>query len=162
LVAEELDRATFRVVGNEVLLEAARRAPRTVPELLEIKGVPRALVERRGRELLDAIKRGDAVRDADLPKFPRGQRWDRDADFEENVSRLKRVRDDVAKRLAIDPGFLCSRDKLEAIARRKPDTLEDLAEVKDLRRWQAGVLGAQFLEALRAGPRAKGQGPIGS
>jgi len=161
-IAAELDRATFRVVGNEVLLEAARRAPRTVPELLEIKGVPRALVERRGRELLDAIQRGDAVREADLPKFPRGQRWDRDADFEENVARLKRVRDDVAKQLAIDPGFLCSRDKLEAIARRKPDTLEDLAEVKDLRRWQAGVLGAQFLEALRAGPRAKGQGPRGA
>ncbi|HEY7406784.1 MAG TPA: HRDC domain-containing protein [Gemmatimonadaceae bacterium] len=158
-VAAELDRATFRVVGNEVLLEAARRAPRTVPELLEIKGVPRALAERRGRELLDAIKRGDAVREADLPRFPRGQRWDRDADFEEKVARLKRVRDDVAKRLAIDPGFLCSRDKLEAIARRKPDTLDDLAEVKDLRRWQVGVLGAQFLEALRAGPKASGQGP---
>jgi ribonuclease D len=158
-VAAELDRATFRVVGTEVLLEAARRAPRTVPELLEIKGVPRALAERRGRELLDAIKRGDAVREADLPRFPRGQRWDRDADFEEKVARLKRVRDDVAKRLAIDPGFLCSRDKLEAIARRKPDTLDDLAEVKDLRRWQVGVLGAQFLEALRAGPKASGQGP---
>src|SRR5687768_18238222 len=95
-----MDRATFRVAGNEVLLEAARRAPRTVPELLEIKGVPRALAERRGRELLDAIKRGDAVTDADLPKFPRGQRWERDADFEENVARLKRVRDDVAKRLS--------------------------------------------------------------
>ena len=110
-VAAEMDRATFRVAGNEVLLEAARRVPRSVPELLEIKGVPRALAERRGRELLDAITRGDAVSEADLPKFPRGQRWDRDADFEEHVSRLKRVRDDVAKHLSIDPGFLCSRDK---------------------------------------------------
>jgi ribonuclease D len=148
-IAAELDRATFRVAGNEVLLEAARRAPRTIPELLEIKGVPRALAERRGRELLDAIKRGDAVREADLPKFPRGQRWERDADFEENVSRLKRVRDDVAKRLAIDPGFLCSRDRLEAIVRRKPKTLEDLADVKDLRRWQIGVLGGEFIGAMK-------------
>lgn len=148
-VAEEMDRATFRVAGNEVLLEAARRAPSTVPELLEIKGVPRALAERRGRELLDAIKRGDAVRDADLPKFPRGQRWERDSDFEENVSRLKRVRDDVAKRLAIDPGFLCSRDRLEAIVRRKPQTVADLADIKDLRRWQVAVLGGEFIEAMR-------------
>jgi len=70
-VAAEMDRATFRVVGNEVLLESARRAPSTISELLEIKGVPRALAERRGRELLDAVKRGDAVADADLPKFPR-------------------------------------------------------------------------------------------
>jgi ribonuclease D len=158
-VAAEMDRATFRVAGNEVLLEAARRAPRTVPELLEIKGVPRALAERRGRELLDAIKRGDAVREADLPKFPRGQRWEREADFEDNVGRLKRVRDDVAKRLTIDPGFLCSRDRLEAIARRKPQTVHDLTDVKDLRRWQVGILGEEFLHALKAGqgPRAKGQ-----
>jgi ribonuclease D len=147
-IAAELDRATFRVVGNEVLLEAARRAPRTIPELLEIKGVPRALAERRGRELLDALKRGDAVPEAELPRFPRGQRWDRDADFEEHVSRLKRVRDDVAKHLAIDPGFLCSRDRLEAIVRRKPRTVADLADVKDLRRWQAAVLGEEFIAAL--------------
>ena len=75
--AAELDRAPFRVAGTEVLLEAARRAPGTLPELLELKGVPRALAERRGRELLDAVKRGDAVRDADLPRFPRSQRWER-------------------------------------------------------------------------------------
>jgi ribonuclease D len=150
-IAAEMDRATFRVAGNEVLLEAARRAPRTIPELLEIKGVPRALAERRGRELLDALKRGDAVPEANLPKFPRGQRWDRDADFEENVARLKRVRDDVAKRLSIDPGFLCSRDRMEAIVRRKPETVTDLAEMKDLRRWQVSVLGGEFLEALRQG-----------
>jgi ribonuclease D len=148
-VAAEMDRATFRVAGNEVLLEAARRAPRTVPELLEIKGVPRALAERRGRELLDAIKRGDAVMDADLPKFPRGQRWERDADFEENVARLKRVRDDVAKRLSIDPGFLCSRDRLEAVVRRKPQAATDLAEVKDFRRWQVGLLGDEFIAAIK-------------
>ncbi|HZO19179.1 MAG TPA: HRDC domain-containing protein [Gemmatimonadaceae bacterium] len=148
-VAAELDRATFRVVGNEVLLEAARRAPRSLSELLEIKGVPRALAERRGGELLEALKRGDAVRESDLPKFPRAQRWDRDADFEENVTRLKRVRDEAAKRLSIDPGVLCSRDRLEAVARRKPGTLADLAELKDLRRWQIEVLGTEFLRALK-------------
>ena len=159
-VAAELDRATFRVVGNEVLLEAARRSPRTLSELLEIKGVPRALAERRGGELLEALKRGDAVREADLPKFPRAQRWDRDADFEENVTRLKRVRDEAAKRLSIDPGVLCSRDRLEAVARRKPGTLADLSELKDLRRWQIEVLGAEFLRAIKPGqgPRARGQG----
>jgi ribonuclease D len=148
-VAAEMDRATFRVVGNEVLLEAARRAPSTISELLEIKGVPRAMAERRGRELLDAVTRGDAVADADLPKFPRAQRWEREADFEENVSRLKRVRDEVAKRLSIDPGFLCSRDRLEAVVRRKAQTVADLSDVKDLRRWQIAVLGGDFLAALK-------------
>ena len=51
-------------------------------------------------------------------------------------------------RLGLDPGFLCAREKLETIARKKPKTLEELAEVPDLRRWQIGVLGEAFLKAL--------------
>src|SRR5881275_1375522 len=43
-VARELDRATFRVMGNEVLFELARRAPRSVSELGAIKGMPKGMI----------------------------------------------------------------------------------------------------------------------
>ncbi|HEY4672093.1 MAG TPA: HRDC domain-containing protein, partial [Gemmatimonadaceae bacterium] len=42
-VAAQLDRATFRVMGNEVLFELARRAPRSVSELGAIKGMPKGM-----------------------------------------------------------------------------------------------------------------------
>ncbi|MGZ8412391.1 MAG: ribonuclease D, partial [Gemmatirosa sp.] len=70
-IAASLDRATFRVAGNEVLLELARRAPRTRDELAAIKGVPRGSLEARGGEMLEAVRRGLEVPDADLPRFPR-------------------------------------------------------------------------------------------
>jgi ribonuclease D len=64
------------------------------------------------------------------------------------VSALKTARDEAAKRLALDPGVLCSRDRMEAVARRNPATLEEVAEVGELRRWQAGELGEAFVTAL--------------
>jgi ribonuclease D len=149
-IARELDRATFRVVGNEALLEVARRAPRTRDELSAIRGVPRGSLEHRAAEMLDAVRRGVAVPDAELPRFPRAPRWDRDPDFDARFLRLRAVRDAAAARLELDPGVLAGRERLEAVARRNPTTLEELAEVRDLRRWQIDVLGDALLKALRA------------
>ena len=147
-VAADLDRATFRVIGNEQLLEIARTRPASLDELGRIRGVPRGILERRGREILDAVRRGLAVPDDDLPRFPRGLRWDRDPDFDARVNALKAVRDERSQALDLDPGVLCARERLEAVARRNPATAEDLAEVTELRRWQRDVLGAGFLKAL--------------
>ena len=147
-VAEALDRATFRVLGNEQLLDIARSQPQSRDALAKVKGMPRAILEQRGADLLDAVRRALAVPDAELPKFPRAARWDRDPDFDARVSALKTARDSAAKRLELDPGVLCSRDRLEAVARRNPSTVDEVAEVPELRRWQVAVLGADFVKAL--------------
>ncbi|HXF25003.1 MAG TPA: HRDC domain-containing protein, partial [Gemmatimonadaceae bacterium] len=147
--AAALDRATFRVMGSEAMFEIARVHPKTREELAAIKGVPRGVVERHAQDLLDAVQRGLAVPEADLPRFPRAARWDRDPDFDSNVAKLKSVRDAAAARLKLDPGVLCARDRMEAVARRKPKAVEELAEIPELRRWQASVLGSDFVAALR-------------
>lgn len=147
--AAALDRAAFRVMGNEAMFEITRVQPKTRDELGAIKGVPRGILERHAAELLDAVERGMAIPEADLPRFPRGARWDRDPDFDANVAKLKTVRDDAAVRLKLDPGVLCARDRMEAVARRKPRAVEELAEIPELRRWQAEVLGPEFVAAIR-------------
>ena len=146
--ARDLDRATFRVVSNETLLELSRTAPKTREELLAVKGMPRGMAERYSADILDAIRRGLAVPDAELPRFPRAPRWDRDPDFDDRVSRLRAARDAAAQRLDLDPGVLCARDRLEAIARRAPRSLDELAEVKELRRWQVAELGPELVKAI--------------
>lgn len=147
-IARQLDRATFRVVGNEQLLDVARQQPATRETLAAIKGMPRALLESRGNELLDAVKRGLAVPDAELPRFPKAARWDRDPEFDVRVSALKTVRDETATRLDLDPGVLCARDRLEAVARKNPKDREELETIGELRQWQRAVLGESFLKAL--------------
>jgi ribonuclease D len=148
-VAKEVDRATFRVMGNEVLLDIARTAPRTVRELSTLKGMPRGILDRGAHAILEAVQRGHAVADEHLPRFPRSQRWEREEDFDARVSKLKSVRDAAATKLNLDPGVLCSRERLEAIARKKPSKLSDLEDVPGLRRWQIEEMGKQFIDALR-------------
>jgi ribonuclease D len=161
-IAAELDRATFRVAGNEVLLDVARQAPTTRESLLAVRGFPRGMSEARTQEALRAVARGNAVPDAELPRFPKAPRWDRDPDFDDRVARLKAVRDHVAAELELDPGVLCSRDRVEAVARRKPRHRDELLEIPELRRWQVDVLGDEFVRALRSGtavPSAPPQPP---
>lgn len=149
-VARELDRATFRVMGNEVLFELARRAPRSISELSAFKGMPKGVIDRGGSDIIAAIRRGMEAPEAELPKFPKGQRWNKDRDFDDRVSRLKAVRDAAATRLDLDPGVLCSRERLENVARSGAKTLDDLATVPDLRRWQIEEMGDGFIKALNA------------
>jgi ribonuclease D len=147
-VARHADRATFRVIGNEPLLELARLKPTTREALASVKGMPRGLLERAAPDILAGIKRGVDLPDAELPRFPKAPRWERDPEFDARVTALRTVRDAAATRLDLDPGVLCSRDRLEAVARRNPSTKEELAEIPELRRWQVDALGADFLEAL--------------
>jgi len=147
-VAAQLDRATFRVMGNEVMFELARRAPTGVFELSAIKGMPKGMIERGGADIVALVRRGVEVPEAELPKFPRGQRWNKDRDFDERVARLKAVRDAAATRLELDPGVLCSRERLENIARSEAKAIDDLASVPGLRRWQIEEMGAGFIAAL--------------
>ena len=150
-VAAQLDRATFRVIGNEALFEIARRPPMNTSELSTIKGMPKGMIERAGADIVAAVRHGMEVPEAELPKFPKGQRWNKDRDFDEKVNRLKAVRDAAATRLELDPGVLCSRERLENIARSGARTVEDLAAVPDLRRWQIEEMGDGFVKALVGG-----------
>lgn len=149
-LAREMDRATFRVIGNEQLLEIARVQPATRDALSMIRGISRGVLEKQGREIVDAVRRGLAVPESELPKFPRAPRWDRDARFDSRVSALKTVRDEAAQRLDMDPGVLASRERLEAVARKNPASREELAQVEELRNWQREVLGDGFLRALQS------------
>ena len=148
-VAAELDRATFRVMGNEVLFDLARLQPKAVADLSGIKGMPRGIVERRGRELIAAVERGLAVPEEALPKYPRAARWDKDPEFDERVNRLRGVREAAATKYDLDPGVLASRDRLETIARMKPTSVEELAALPDVRKWQAEALGDAAVRAVK-------------
>jgi ribonuclease D len=148
-VAGEQDKATFRVLGNEPLFEIAKQQPRDRAGFAAIKGMPRGILESRSQGLIDAVGRGLAVAESDLPRFPRGPRWDRDPDFDARVSAIKTVRDQLAATLDMDTGVLFSREKMEAVARANPASVEDLEKMTELRRWQVAVLGPGIIEALR-------------
>ena len=147
--AEARDVAVFRVLSNEALLELSRRMPAGIEELANIPGLGSGLIERRGGEIIQAVQRATALPEADWPRFPRHpRRPPPDAEFESRVEKLKTARDKVAEALQLDRGFLMPRQQLEDIAREKPRSREQLLQVRDMRNWQADVLGDAIVQAL--------------
>ncbi len=147
-VAAELDRACFRVISNEALLALSAEPPRSSDELAKIRGLSPRLVTERGASLLAVIERGLSVAEKDLPRFPRSERHFADPAFDQAVERLKRERNEMAERLSLDPGALCPKGTLEAVARARPKTSAALGQIHELRKWQVELLGAGFLKAL--------------
>jgi len=147
-IAAELDRATFRVISNEALLALSETPPRSAAELEKVGGISPRLVMERGASLLTVVQRGLAVPEKDLPRFPRAERHAADPAFDQAVERLKAVRNAAAERLGLDPGILCPKGTLEAVARARPRSAAALGEIPEVRGWQAEVLGEDFLKTL--------------
>lgn len=148
-LAERLDRAEFRIMGNEALFAIAREAPDT-PEALEtIRGVGRETLKRRGRSILAAVRRGLRVPERALPRIPRPPRREREPEVEARVARLKGARGRISERLGLAPGVVCPNHLLEAIARAEPADREALGQVPGVRTWQAETFGDELLAALR-------------
>lgn len=147
--AEERDLAPFRVLTNDAMIEIARLMPSSIEGLAKLRGVPRSLPERSGREVLDAVARARALPESQLPVRPRGpRRPPPDPDFDALVERLRSARDRAADALELDRGFLMPRSQLEELARRRPRTEQELLEIPDVRQWQVEAAGALLLDAL--------------
>jgi len=147
-VARELDRATFRVMGNTSLIDMSVNPPASAGALKNVSGVSQGLVERRGREIMAAITRALEVPDAELPRWPRSPRFERDMELEARVESLKDARNRRADQLNLDPGFVMSRAQLEEVAKARPKTLDALAAVQGVRKWQVEAAGEALLKAL--------------
>ena len=145
----KLDRAAFRVVGNEVLFQLAEHPVRTLEELGRVKGIGRDSLERRGSDILEAVERGLALPDSELPRVERGPRRVLDPAFETRLEALKRARNSLADRFQLQPGVLCPNGTLEAIAAAVPGNLEQLDSVPEVRVWQIGEIGEALLAAMQ-------------
>lgn len=146
-VARKEDRAQFRIIGNESLLGVSRALPRTADDLTRVPDLPASLARRHGPALLEAVARAAAVPEQDLPRLERAPRPPHDPAFDARSEKLKAARNARATELGIDPGVLCGRVALEAVARSNPKDRAGLARIGELRRWQLNAVGDALLQA---------------
>jgi ribonuclease D len=147
-IAREQDRATFRVLGNQGLIEMSLNPPSGISALKGVTGISEGLAQRRGRELMAAVEAGLAVPESELPRWPRSPRWERDPELDARVESLKNARNRRAGELDLDPGFIMSRAQLEEVARARPRSEAELATVSGVRAWQVEAIGGALLQAL--------------
>jgi ribonuclease D len=151
-IARERDRAPFRVIAEEPLVEAVAAWPKSVTDLTTIKGFPVRLAEEEGAGLVRRLATVAALPDHELEPYPRGPRRGpgrATPEMEALAEKLKNVRNRKADQVRLPRGTLLSNAVLLEVARAMPRTPEALAAVEGMRPWKAEILGKEFLDVIR-------------
>lgn len=142
--ARALDVPPFRVMTNERLTAASRRAAAGESDLLKLFPGPRPLPGALAAEVRRALDAARHLRPSAWPAPRRSEASGFDPALEQAVERLKANRDRTARELGLDPGVLASRAVLTAVARAlvaaRPSSPERLAVAAGISRWRAELL----------------------
>jgi ribonuclease D len=151
-IARARDRAPFRVIAEESLVEAVAAWPKSVADLTGIKGFPARLAEEEGAELVRRLSSVATRADHELKPYPRGPRRGpgrTTPEMEALAERLKNVRNRKADEVRLPRGTLLSNAVLLEVARAAPKSSDELVAVEGMRRWKAEILGKEFLDVIR-------------
>lgn len=161
-LAEERDVPPFRVMGPKTLVAIAEVRPRGKSELGEVDGFSWKQVRHIGGDVLDAIARAKEL--GPLRKLPTLPSRDGTGELGEEEyelhERLKAWRRDRARDEGIDSSLVLNRHVLLRLARLRPCTQEELAEVEGLLDWQRETLGEGLLEVVTGFERDLKKGTV--
>jgi ribonuclease D len=142
------DRPPFKILNEETLLRIAQQLPRDSATLGAIAGITPRVLGRWGGAILDAVERGLALPDSELPVLPRARRPTISAATSRRIEKLRRWRAGATERIGLEPGVVLPNRLITAVAEAAPRTLEELARVDGVRRWRVETFGAELLAAM--------------
>jgi ribonuclease D len=151
------NRPLFKVVSNQALLALSERRPQRLKDLQRVRGISRRMVNRYGRGLLAAIRRGasrplswaERVRPSnDSSGVTNGRP---SAACHARFEALRAWRNARAKARGVEPDLVLTNQTLWAVAQRNPRNHADLADNGLLARWQVDEFGDDLLKVVRRG-----------
>ena len=140
-LAQARDEPPGRMMSNKALLQIAKALPRRQSELEGMRGLPRWLVRRHGHEVIEAVKHSAESR---LPLAPPRQARIPNH-IAERYNALMNWRRQTAQARGVESDVIISKDTLWQIARRQPDSIDDLRGIDGLGPWRRGEYGEQLL-----------------
>ncbi len=142
-VANRLDRPTFKIIGDKTLLAIATDQPRNFEQLSYIKGMSERQINRHGRKLMKAIKRGITA-----PKqYPLTTPMP-DESIRNRYDALQSWRKQRAIDRGVESDVIVSKDVLWNLARNNPATEADLETIQDLGPYRRKKYGAELIALL--------------
>jgi ribonuclease D len=149
--ARTQDKPVSSVLPDAPLIEIARRRPKDMERLQQIRGLHEGTLRRRGRDILAAVERGrerePIPRDGDKPIS--GDPLDAPAvALSEALVRTRTLEAELAYEL------VAARADLERIVRAMR-TGADEPEVRTLQGWRRELVGSELLELLRGRKRLR-------
>lgn len=144
-IAAAQDRPVQSILGDATLVEIARRKPTSSAKLEQIRGVSQGNLHRRGRDLLDAVRRGGERPPEALAPESRPPRPDPDdAPLIALAEAMVRAR---AREAGLAYELLATKADLQAIVAAKRLGGAE-GEVRTLRGWRHELVGKELLELL--------------
>jgi ribonuclease D len=147
-LAEDLDRPVFKVISNQDLLLLACDQPADLAALKHTLRARSPAAGRYAKQVLEAIRRGQGDdTPVDRPRAMNGNgRLSRTQ--ERQLIRLKEWRNDTSRREEIEPGLVANNDLLRRLVQSPPRSVEGLAAIDGMRRWQVRRYGEAILALL--------------
>jgi ribonuclease D len=151
--AKSMDLPTFKVIGTERLFKIAETTPRSRRELDRMGILSERQAARFGGEVMKALEKGTKLPESKLPRFQPTVHPKRDFQAERVLRELKSARDRKAEELGLDPGFLLPNAALKAVARLKPNSVQELEDSGLLKGWQMEVMGGSLTALVGKKPK---------
>lgn len=154
-IAESKNRPPFKVWGNDVLMKVSKDIPTDGDALRKCLGANNHVVRRYADEVVQAVLDGlDDDTDPPVPPRPRGPRNPHlpslNREDEPLVLLLKNWRNKTSKEKKLGPGMIVNNTIISQVAALKPETVEDLKAIADMRNWQRLEWGPALVEKVQA------------
>ncbi|HEX7787794.1 MAG TPA: ribonuclease D [Methylomirabilota bacterium] len=147
-LALRLDRPPFMIISNESLVGLARRLPHDAEAILSVPGCTPPVVRRAGPAILEAVARGKAVPEAELPVYRPAPRPHVPAAVRRRAEALRAWRAQASKAIGLDPGVLFPQRLIDRLAASPPADLGALQQIEGVRGWRVELFGPALLTTL--------------
>lgn len=146
--ARKENRPPFKIMGDQTLVAICEHAPASLRELARVRGISDYHTRRFGNTILAAVARGRAQPQHAVPK-PSARR----GAFLDNAERarleaLKEWRKQRAAARGVETDVIVSNEVLVALAKSKPRTVEEIAQMSELGAWKLQEYGGEMLAVL--------------
>lgn len=150
IISEKKDRPPFKVFSNASLLTLAKDKPLSSGRLKACGTLSPRQIASHGAEILQAIEEGTSLPEESLPQYPRRKRTSFKPDVPQRMDAIKGYRDILATNLEMDPPILLNKALMTAIAVCNPTTVDQLATIGNLRKWQIHTMGEGIVNAMHS------------
>lgn len=123
--AQQMDRPSFKVISDKTLFEIANQSPDNLEQLGDISGMTTGQLQRHGKALLAAVRRGLAAKP---PRYPRNKNNNHEA-VKIRYDQLHDWRKNTAKARDVESDIILPRDIMREIAHKNPKNTEQLKPI---------------------------------
>jgi ribonuclease D len=142
--ARQADLPAFKVLSNQMLVKIAQSCPQNEIDLTRASGLRGRQLDRHGKGLLAAVKRGMEAPPLHKPVQPRP-----DDHYLNRLDRLKRWRRRTGQDWGVESDVILPRDVMEALAQAEPREMAELDELMASVPWRKHQFGKKILSALQ-------------